>query len=98
VPTNVYTTELRSIRAALHQLHRSLDRLSSALSATQGTEKKPSHRTLRLTAARRAALKLQGRYMGHLRGLKPRQKAQVKRIRAEKGIRAAIAAAKRLSS
>jgi hypothetical protein len=33
--------------------------------------------------------------MGYMRGLKPRQKSKVKEVRAAKGIRAAIAAAKR---
>jgi hypothetical protein len=40
---------------------------------------------------------LQGAYMGTMRGLKPRQRAQVKKIRAAKGVRAAIAAARRLA-
>jgi hypothetical protein len=50
----------------------------------------------RLTAQQRAALKLQGKYMGTMRGLKPRQRSKIKAIRAVKGIRAAIAEAKRL--
>jgi len=36
--------------------------------------------------------------MGYMRGLKPTQKSQVKKIRAAKGIRAAIAAARRLAA
>jgi hypothetical protein len=59
---------------------------------------KSPRRKLRLTPERRAALKLQGQYMGYLRGLRPGQKAQVKKIRVEKGIRAAIAAARRISA
>jgi len=51
-----------------------------------------------LTPGRRAALKLQGSYLGYMRQLKPTQKAKVRRIREAKGIRAAIAAAKRLAS
>jgi hypothetical protein len=47
---------------------------------------------------RRAALKLQGQYIGYLRNLKPRQKAQVKALRARKGLRAAIAMAKRVAA
>jgi hypothetical protein len=50
-----------------------------------------------LSAARRAALKQQGRYMGYLRTLKSRQKAQVKALRSTKGVRAAISLAKRLA-
>ncbi len=41
---------------------------------------------------------LQGRYMGYMRQLKPRQKAQVRKIRQAKGVRAAIATARRLSA
>jgi len=52
---------------------------------------------LRLSAERRAALKLQGQYMGYLRGLKPRQKARVKAVRAVKGVKPAIAFARRLA-
>jgi hypothetical protein len=35
--------------------------------------------------------------MGHLRSLKPRQKARVKALRAAKGVRAAISLAKKLA-
>jgi len=51
----------------------------------------------RLSAKHRAALKLQGRYMGLLRGLPVRKAAAVKRVRAAKGVRAAIAAARRVA-
>ncbi len=40
---------------------------------------------------------LQDRYMGLMRHLKPRQKAEVRKIREAKGVRAAIARARRLS-
>jgi hypothetical protein len=50
-----------------------------------------------LTPEFRRKLKLQGKYMGTMRGLKPRQRARVKKIRAAKGVRAAIAAAKRMA-
>jgi hypothetical protein len=36
--------------------------------------------------------------MGYMRGLKPAQKAKVKKIRATQGIRAAIAAARKLAA
>ncbi len=55
-------------------------------------------RKARLTAARRAALKLQGQYIGTMRGLRPAQKAKVKKIRQKKGIRRAIAAARKLAA
>jgi hypothetical protein len=53
--------------------------------------------TPRLTAAHRAALRLQGKHMGTMRGLPAGKRARVKKIRAEKGIRAAIAAARRMA-
>ncbi|MGE5126519.1 MAG: hypothetical protein ACM3PV_09510 [Betaproteobacteria bacterium] len=54
-------------------------------------------RRLRLSPRRRAALKLQGQYMGYLRGLKPRQKARVKALAAAKGVRAAVGLARGLA-
>jgi hypothetical protein len=89
--------EIRAIRMALQQLQRSLDRLVPALSASGAWGVPAPRRKLKLTPARRAALKLQGQYMGYMRGLGPTQKNKVKRIRDAQGIRAAIAAAKRLS-
>jgi len=41
---------------------------------------------------------LQGRYMGYMRQLKPRQKAQVRKIREVKGIGAAITRASELAA
>ncbi len=52
----------------------------------------------RLSRARHAALKLQGEYIGRLRGLKPVEKARVKALRAKKGFPAAIRLAARLAS
>jgi hypothetical protein len=79
---------------------RALARLAPALEAALGGTSNPSPRgrKLRLSPARRSALKLQGQYMGRLRSLKPRQKARVKALRAAKGVRPAIAFAKRLSN
>jgi hypothetical protein len=55
-----------------------------------------ARRKLTITPARRAALKLQGQYMGYLRNLKPKQKSVVKALRVKKGIRPAIAMARRM--
>ena len=95
--TDSLNHELHAIRMALRQLQRSFDRLAPALAARQASGA-PLRRKVRMTPARRAALKLQGQYMGYMRNLKPQQKAKVKKIRTGKGIRAAIAAAKRLGS
>ena len=49
-----------------------------------------------MTAARRAALKLHGRYLGVTRTLPKAAKARVKAIREKSGVRAAIAAARKI--
>jgi hypothetical protein len=50
-----------------------------------------------LSPARRAELKLQGSYIGHVRKLNLKQRAEVKKLREAKGVRAAIRMAKALS-
>jgi hypothetical protein len=49
-----------------------------------------------VSAKRRAAMRIQGQYMSAIRPLSAVQRAQVKKIRAEKGADAAITAARRL--
>lgn len=91
--------EIQLIRTVLQQLQYSLDRLASEIAPSPATPKGPRpRRKMHISPARRAALKLQGRYLGYMRVLKPRQKSQVKKIRLAKGIRAAIAAARKLAS
>ena len=93
--------ELRSIKTSFRQLARSFGRIAPVLAkrrppmSDNGTG--PDRGPRRLTASHRAALKLQGKYLGTLRGLKPRQRVKVKRIRAAKGVRVAIAAARRMT-
>ncbi len=91
--------DVQAIRRSLGSISRALARLAPALAAATRSPGKPvrQRRKLRLSPARRAALELQGQYMGYLRNLKPRQKAQVKALRARKGLRAAISEAKRLA-
>jgi hypothetical protein len=48
------------------------------------------------TPARLKALRLHGRYLGYMRQLKPKAKAQVRALRARKGVRAAIARARKM--
>ena len=98
MPKSTLSSEVRAMRLALRQLGRAFDRFAVQLDKTNAAGTKPHRRKLHLTPARRAALKLQGRYLGYMRPLKPAQKAKVKKIRATKGIRSAIAAAKRLAS
>jgi hypothetical protein len=49
-----------------------------------------------ISAKRRAAMRVQGRYMGAIRLLTAAQRTQIKRLRAEKGAKAAIAAARKV--
>jgi hypothetical protein len=50
----------------------------------------PPRRRYRISAKVRALRKKQGRYMGLVRDLSAAQKAQVKKVRAEKGLEAAV--------
>ena len=88
--------QLRAVRRAVHDLERSIERLLR-VAAASGTST-PRRRALRLSPKRRAALRLHGSYLGHIRLLKPAQKAKVKATRATKGYHAAIAVAKRLAA
>jgi len=95
--------EIGSIRRSLSNAGAALGRLAPLLErlARQRATEGPGAATrapLRLSAERRSALKLQGQYIGHLRNLKPRQKAQVKALRVSKGMAAAIALARKLGA
>jgi len=95
------TREIRIVRKALSSLIGALDRLGDGLTAMAQDRSAVSarpRRKLRLSPARRAALKVQGQYMGTLRGLKPPAKARVKALRQAKGIRAALAMARTLAA
>jgi hypothetical protein len=95
------TKHVLVIRRSLTAIDRSLGRLvaltNGAGRGAASSDRAPKKRKLKLSPKRRAALKLQGSYIGYLRNLKPRQKAQVKALRAQKGMRAAIAMAKRFA-
>ena len=92
--------ELTTIRTSFQQLAKAFSRIAPHLTSVPAITSVNSdgrpRRKPRLSARQRAALKLQGRYMGTMRGLKPRQRVQVKRIRAAKGVLAAIKAAERM--
>src|SRR5438093_6704181 len=91
--------EVDRLRGSLKDLDRSLRRrapfLSGATSTNEASKNNGRPRP-RLTAKARASLVLRGRYMGYMRQLKPRQKAQVRRIRANKGVHPAIQRARNL--
>ena len=91
--------ELQSIRRSLASIARTVGRLGPALEAAVRSSTAPPvpRRPRKLSPERRAALKLQGSYIGHVRKLSLKQRARVKKLRAEKGVRAAIRLAKALS-
>jgi hypothetical protein len=93
--TNALKRREKLITALRHRLA-ALE--SGAILATKNAGKNVVGGTRRrLTAARRAALKLQGQYLGTVRPLSKAAKAKIKAIREKKGFRAAIAEAKRLA-
>jgi hypothetical protein len=95
------SSELLTMRHILTAFDRSLQRLVPMLSAAMslnGARKGNGRSSPRLSAKARASLVLQGRYMGYMRQLKPRQKAQVRRIKEAKGVRAAIQMASKLAA
>jgi hypothetical protein len=88
--------ELRATRLCLQALDHAFRRLVPLLTAAMqnGTR---AERPRRLSTKARSALVLQGRYMGFMRQLKPRHKAQVRSLKGSKGVRAAIAKARALA-
>lgn len=98
--SNSISRPIRKIRRSLLAIVAALDDLVPALKqldSGDGAALPTRRRTLTLSPKRRAALKLQGQYMGYLRGLKPRQQARVKALRAAKGVHGAIKLAKSLA-
>ena len=91
------STELLTLRQTLKAFNRSLRRLTPLLSAgaaLNGAPKVNGRSRPRLSTKARASLVLQGRYMGYMRQLKPRQKAQVRQVKEANGVKAAIVKAK----
>jgi len=97
--STVLAREIRTIRTSFNRLARSFGRIAPLLaaSASDGSRQETERRKPRLTTDQRRALKLQGKYMGTMRGLSTTQRSRIKKIRSQKGIRAAIAAARKLS-
>lgn len=79
------------------RLARLVRRQALLLRTLQQPGGQPRRRRLTLSPKRRAALQLQGRYIGHLRMLTPRNKQRVKATRTSKGVLAAIALARKLA-
>ncbi len=93
--------ELASARRSLRALEQSLARLATQVRVINRnnfhTPKGKPRRKLKLLPARLKALRLHGRYLGYMRQLKSRAKAEVRALRAKKGVRAAIKRAQKLA-
>jgi len=93
--------QVQSIRSSLRRLDRALAGLTAVVQEA-GRSRPPAAdarapRKLRLSPARRRELRLQGRYLGYMRQLRPGQKARVRATKAARGMIAAIAQAKKLA-
>jgi len=93
--------EIGVARRSLRTFDLSLRRLVPLLTAATRNGMVADHPLRRsrsnLSPGARASMVLQGRYMGYIRQLKPRQKAQVRRIREAKEVRVAIVRAREMS-
>ncbi len=94
-------TKIRVLRQQISSLERTLKSFSPMLGSLAAASLAPkaggTRRGMTLSPKARASLVLQGRYMGYMRQLRPRQKAQVRRIKETKGVRAAIQRARKLA-
>jgi len=91
-------TDIQTIRRSLASIARALGRVGPALeAAARGPRAPRPARKLTLSAERMAALKLQGQYIGYIRTLAARKKQRVQALREKKGVRAAIAYARKLA-
>jgi len=91
--------EMRRISKGLASLAEAFDRLGKQLASELPRPARGGarpRRRMNLSPQRRAALKLQGAYVGLTKQLSDRQKAAVKALRLKKGFKPAIAFAQRL--
>ncbi len=94
---------VRQASAALDQIAKAIENLEARLGTlaahrAAGSVARAARRTRRISPAGRRFLKQQGRYLGLVRHLSPRKKAQVMALRARKGYGPAIREAVRLSA
>jgi hypothetical protein len=95
---NAVTNALKRREKLIAALRHRLAALESgAVWTTTNAWKRAARKRRRLSAARHAALKLHGQYLGFVRPLSKANRAKVKAIREKSGIKAAIAAARRMA-
>jgi hypothetical protein len=90
------TKHIRAIRKSLTAIDRALRQLAPMLKPAAVPKASAPRRKMKITRKRRAALKQQGQYMGYMRNLSARKKAQVKAVKERKGMAAAIVLARNL--
>src|SRR5690349_11733866 len=91
---------LKRREALIRELRARLAALGEGIAETVGTKgpgRKPRKTTRKISKAQRAARQAQGRYLGAIRRLSKADRAKVKAIRQKLGVRAAVAAAKRMA-
>lgn len=88
----------RSLRAVDQSLRRLAPKLRAAGNGHANGKAERSPKKQHLSPKRRAQLKLQGKYIGYVRQLRLKQKAEVRMLLEKKGMRAAIQMARRLSA
>jgi hypothetical protein len=93
------TNALRRREQLIRDLRQRLVALEQgAVSAIERAGKRVARKPKRkMSAARRAALKLHGKYLGTVRTLSKADRAKVKAIREKSGVKAAIAAARKMA-
>ncbi len=87
---------IHELRQRLAALERGAE--SAVEKAGRTIVRKVTRRKRKVSPARRAALKLHGRYLGHVRKLSVANRAKVKAIREKSGVRAGIAAARKMAA
>ena len=93
-----FRKHVMDVRRSLAALDRSLGVLSASMNGNGAAHTGRARATRRLSPRARAALKLQGRYMGYMRQLKPKQKTLVRALREKSGVAVAIKKAQQLAS
>lgn len=104
MPSRRTTTIARAVRRAkraIAEAERAIARLAKAARSAEAAANRataaPKRRAAKISPKRRAALRLQGRYMGYMRQLTATQKKGVHAVKENDGMRAAVAMARRLA-
>jgi hypothetical protein len=92
------TAALKRREAMIADLRKRLAALELGVVSMKATGKQARKVRRKMTVARRAALKLHGQYLGHVRKLSAANRARIKAIREKSGVRAAIAAARKMAN